>query len=582
LEATGLVKGPDRPIPRLTNHPDAWLFRHESDPHKAFEQVMSEVLSGSFPTTEHMRQWIRQAGLVSLFFFLKGICAYNQAYDKLTTELHLDMANFVQLMMEKPGSKALCLIARFHFKSTINSHGKISWTLLRDPNRIVALGSNIEDRSQEFFRVTKDTFQHNEFVRWLYPDHCVTSPSQPRFNDREIVMPNRTIRRPEPSLRYFAVLGSTQGIHADDLNLDDPVGDKQLDGNREATAEMLRIGNWLKTNIRTLVMDWNHSQVFMSGTRYGMEDPYEHILTSNSSAFYGCKEELYAEDYHEVEDGEWDVYYRLVEEDGQFIFPERMNRRAMDQIEKDDPWTAITQFRNKARVPGLSEFIDYRLGDAWLDWDVGANQWKLTLVEIGEHVIEHVFFWHELDRVVACDPAASDKKMSARTSRSAVVMYVQTPLGHRVICDLRYGYVRTTEMFNWMFDFYDKYRPRVTVLETIGPFKTLKDSIREEELRRKKFISLMPESTPSGDKTVNIRTTLTSLFSNGLVYCVKPHDVPVLGEMRGFPGSKLKDILDSITLAEKKSYRPPSKEELDEAEDVEEETIQERSPITGY
>jgi hypothetical protein len=58
----------------IERHPQAPVFSEESNPALVLRQLVEEVSSGGrMSTTESVRQLLRQAGLVYLWFFLKFI-----------------------------------------------------------------------------------------------------------------------------------------------------------------------------------------------------------------------------------------------------------------------------------------------------------------------------------------------------------------------------------------------------------------------------------------------------------------------------------------------------------------------------
>lgn len=104
-----------QPYFTISPHPDAPEL---SDPKKAplyLAQLSAEVGSDHFQTTEEVRNLMRQASLVNLWFFLKCVAGFAGPFEKLNTNLHREMCNFAQLMM-KPGIKAASFDPRFHFK----------------------------------------------------------------------------------------------------------------------------------------------------------------------------------------------------------------------------------------------------------------------------------------------------------------------------------------------------------------------------------------------------------------------------------------------------------------------------------
>ena len=93
----------------IAPHPEAPLFSQEKDPALVLKQAISEISSqGGFRDTEQIRQLLRQAGFVSLWFYLKFIAGYSGPYNLLNTDLHVEMCNFRQRAAVTPGIKGLC------------------------------------------------------------------------------------------------------------------------------------------------------------------------------------------------------------------------------------------------------------------------------------------------------------------------------------------------------------------------------------------------------------------------------------------------------------------------------------------
>jgi hypothetical protein len=90
----------------IAPHPEAPLFSQEKDPALVLKQAISEISSqGGFRDTEQIRQLLRQAGFVSLWFYLKFIAGYSGPYNLLNTDLHVEMCNFRQRATVTPGFK---------------------------------------------------------------------------------------------------------------------------------------------------------------------------------------------------------------------------------------------------------------------------------------------------------------------------------------------------------------------------------------------------------------------------------------------------------------------------------------------
>lgn len=574
-------KGTFVPVFDWLPHEGAPLFHREARPHLIIQQLMEEIASGNYPTSDRYRQLYRQAALVSLFFFTKLIMGYDGPYDEPNYTLHLDMCNFIQ-EMEVPGRKAGLFMFRSGLKTTIGTKGRMAWKLVRQPNLRLGIGSSIVDRAQEFRDAVKQVYERNELFQWLFPEK-VPVVGQARWTQKDFVVPDRTLNLPEPSIKVFAIGGSTAGIHVDDLTLDDIVDDSQLDSNRLSSADMQRTSNWLQANIPSLVVSWLESTVFMMGTRYSQDDPYEWVL-EDLAAKYGYWEGM---DYGERPDGEWHVYYRQALEYEDVAYPARLTKKGLAKMLETNPWTYWFQYINNVQRGGSTEFADYPVGNAWLDWRDEIEEWVMILQGKGGRTDKE---WplSLCDLVQAVDPAGSEVRTSSRTSRSAHGILATTPEGDHVLIGGHCDYVApTTTMFDWMFDAVDKFpQMRVSAMEVQGPFKVLKTAIQAEQRVRQKWLSVVPVTAP-GNKDARIRTAVQPVLHQGALYCVEGVRGYLVQELKGFPNSHKKDFLDMLAIALKAAVVPPTAEQLAEDEDYEEMMsvgggVDGRNHYTGY
>lgn len=571
------------PEPRLSFHPQANLFfeasgEPRSDAGEVFEQILTLASSSTFETgNEAIRAAMAQAGLVSLWFFLKVIAGFNGPYQKLTPHLHVDMTNYYQLGLG-PGTKAAGFVGRSFYKSSVWTHGANTWEITRNPELEIALGSAVYDRSLEFLHQSQETIENNEFYAWLYPEHVPENSRMLKgWNDEALTLPNKSRNKRTANIMPITVGGSTAGIHADVLKLDDIVGDSHLNAQRLATSEMHRIGNWLRSSIRTLVKDWETSRVFVAGTRYAADDPYEAIMRDCRQRF-GYWDEL-PKEYDEKPEGEWMVYYRTIKEHDQIIFPESFNESGLRKLMETDFWTYQTQYANNPYGVESAELGSFGVHRCFLDFD--ATRGYVISTEFGEEIE-----LRSCDLVTAVDPAATDRGISAKTSRSVVFTWATDSKGRKFLIDLRVGFVAIPELFGWMFETEAKFRGylRAMYLEAQGPFKMLIPLIRQEEIERKVHLPLRAVGA-QGEKIARIRTAWLPILSKSRVYAVESAMGSLIEELKMFPNGRRMDVIDAGELAERSSVIP---EDSTYSEDDEDDILlakagaDGRNPVTGY
>ena len=242
-------------------HPRAPMFKNKPRADKMINALIKRMIEQgeNFVITDFVAEIYRQASLVSLWFFLKFVAGYSGPYNGLNDSLHRSMCNYRQRQI-KPGARGAFFIPRSCYKSTIATHGANAWEILRDPNIRIGMVSSKLEMAEMFMHATMRIFDSNELVRELWPDWCpeLNAEGKPKdgvgWTNRIMICPARTRDMPEPTMKCAGAAGSTQGIHADLLSIDDVVGEKQLNAFHEASDEMIKITNWIESNTETLLI----------------------------------------------------------------------------------------------------------------------------------------------------------------------------------------------------------------------------------------------------------------------------------------------------------------------------------------
>lgn len=532
--------------PMITPHPEAPLFSRV-DSGLMLSQVLEEVASGNFPATESFLEIMRQASLVSLWFFLKTVASFSGAYTKINEHLHLEMCNFRQLCLE-PGIHAAILTPRGSFKSTIADHGANPWEIARDPDVTIGIFSATFDKAQEFYLQSKSIME-NALYRELWPEIVPMNFGSrgSEWSDSSLCASSRRLRKATPTLAPYTASGSVSGTHVGVGIFDDIVTDAMLNAGRYATAEMIEKTNWFKSNIDSLREEPLTSRSIDIGTRYSLEDPHE-ITQKNSCYQFG--------DWTEVQDlyprrpgGQWWVYYRSakahVEDRVVSIQPQAYSIKFLDDLAERDPWTYNWQYANHPTGSGTSEFSSY-------------NPPECVFTEEGIQITNTDEFvrFEECDITIAIDPAGSDHRVSVRTSQTAMIVCCRDTKNRKFLFG-RKGYVKTTKWFDWMFaqaSFFGDLLSR-TVIEQVSGFKNLDSFVLREQYDRGIRLHYRPIGA-LGDKDSTIKMILQPEFEKGLVFIDRKTMPEFVNEMRAFPGGSQKDFLDAAKIAIKTSKSP--------------------------
>jgi len=569
-------------------HPSAPLFQAEKNPKLVLKQIAEEVAIGNFPASEAFFDLIKQAGFVSLYFFLRFIASENGPYEKLNDTLHLDMCNFRQSdSAMREGARSAGIVPRGFFKSTIFGHGANTWEALRWPDIRIRIVSNIVERSDNFKSLSQRFFDSNRLCKILYPSY-IPARNAKRWNENEFVLPNRTRYYTEPTVGAGGATGASEGIHVDLLDLDDIEGLDDVSVEKKSNMNMFQKKKWFNTNTTSLLVD-RKSRIHVSGTFYGSDDVYS-SLCDDAKAFFGFHDpELEAKP-----DGHWDIYYRTWKENETVILPEVMDEKAYSDLLLRDSWSALTQYSNKPRDPALSEFYQHDTGRCYLVWNEKKKEY---FIKKGPSPADN---WQEEDlegdplyvRLGACDvvmtvdPAGTDKGMSAKTSRSAIVIVAVDSDESYYLIWSRVGYYNVFKLFDLIFEGCSKFQGivRMVGVESNAMQKIIAPLLERERHLRDYYIN--PKPIPaSGDKEGRIRMNVGRALMRKQVFLTFGEEAAFEEERLVFPQNEYRrDCLDAFEKALVALHKPASKEDVDEEEIAEEEYqyAQGRSRITGY
>ncbi len=553
------------PVPlEFVHHPKAPMFDDLESGRKLLNNLITEMTEDpeNFQFTDEVLEIYRQASLVSLWFFLKFVAGFSGPYNDLNDSLHIDMCNYRQRQLQ-PGARGAFFIFRSGFKSTIATHGANAWEILRDPDIRIGMVSSKVEMAQMFMYATMRIFDSNELIAILFPEFVPEKNADGvvkngiDWTNKQFTIPARTRKMPEPTMKCAGAAGSTQGIHCDLLSIDDVVGEKQLNAYHEASDEMIKITNWVKSNVETLLISPKYSRVFLAATRYSLDDPYEHIMW-DAYEHIGNWDEV---PYQINPDGVWSVYYRQAVERGRLTFPEKISFKFLKRLKETNYWGYITQYMNNAHAAELSEFSSYQIKEASLDYQTGRG-YRVTYKRDGVPYTQPL---SAFEVTLGIDPAASSRRESAKTSRTAIVVVARDSHDVRVYIDGAVGYFTTVQFYDNIFRLYRKYKDYVksTCFEAGGAFKFVYDTLLEEQRKRNIFLGLR-KSNPLPDKDGKIRNFFQPLLEKGLVAACQPIRSFLLDELRTFPGGNLKDTLDACEIANRYSVRPLSQKEINE------------------
>jgi hypothetical protein len=552
----------------LRSHSEAPLLTGYTEGQRIIEQLITEI-TGHLTTQEDIRQHLRQAGLVSLWFFLKYILGYNGPYNELNDDIHLQMANWRQSdACMGPGARGAGFVPRAFMKSTIWSHGADTWEIVRFPNIRIRLESGVMSKAEEFMGNIKNSFETNELLHWLYPETKIPDGYERtgKWSSLKIVIPSRTRHFTEATVTIGSMSGASEGGHFNLYNCDDPVGLDDLDAMRNSSIDMFRKKNRFITNKSSLLVKPKQDRVLLIGTRYAVDDIYD-IAINDAKEFIGYR----VPEFKEKDSGEWSVYNRLAEEDGTYINEDVVNEQVLQKAMEEDMWYAMTQLMNYPQKTGLAEFYQLRPKFARLKWSEQYNDYLIMYDDDPNFTseVEREFNAVKLgdcDVVMSVDPAGTDTGVSAKTSRSSIGVWTRDSEDRVTRIWGKVGYFSPGTLFDGMFEGNNKFKGyiRATYIESNAMQKIILPILKDEQWRKKEWIN--PQPLPAkGDKKARIRNVVGYSLAAGKLYLLREYSNEFLEEHAVFPMNEYKmDVLDESEKGITATRTPKSAEQITE------------------
>jgi intein/homing endonuclease len=465
--------------------------------------------------------------------------------------------------------------------STCFTHGPMSWKITRDSEVRIRCVNAIISRAEGFKYLAQRTIDSNPLYAalygpgWTMPDGTpipsrVPLPNAKHWNDEEMVIPTRKKFAPEPTIKSAGVTGSGEGDHHTDLAIDDPIGLDAVDWQYQATVMMENAKKWMNTNLTALLILPKRDIIGISGTRYADDDCYAPFV-NDAKEVVGVMDE----DVYPVPGGQWSVYYRLVQEEGQMLAPDIIDEK---QLARLDAWTAALQYWNKPKNSGLNEFSKYVIKPCKLFHDTKTN---LTLISFRDELTDRVVTLNaaSLTGVISTDAAASDRNVSILTCRTSVAVHFMDDQNRDFRVWNKVGYFSMDQTFEAIFEAWNLFPGLIqaTLFETNAMQKGLYQLLQKEQDKRKTFISLR-EAPAKGDKMARIRAVVGWFFAQGLIYSTPEASIEFTQEKDAFPSKHL-DVLDETEKALSYMKRPANVEEMALANEAEVEHMMELAEV---
>jgi hypothetical protein len=278
-------------------------------------------------------------------------------------------------------------------------------------------------------------------------------------------------------------------------------------------------------------------------TRYAVDDCYQRIYDSCRSVNGWTRGDLQPKP-----EGEWNVYYRMVEEDGVFIRPEVMNKEKLDRLMIDDPWAAMTQWYNSPFKAGLAEFSDQVVRECALEYDEKTAEWWIVKKDPNflEEREARAVRLSDCDVVMTIDPAATEKGVNAKTCRTSIGIWACDSDDNKYRIWGRVGFFSQHTTIDNVFEGHRVFPGfvRATYVEMNAYQKVLKEYLDREQLDRNTWIGTQGVQA-QGDKKARIRVAFGTYLLKGKIWATADAGAPLREELRLFPMSESRmDCLD--------------------------------------
>lgn len=568
------------PVFLITPHREAPAFSTQEAGRRVMMDLVKEMESAHPQLTgKTVIDLIRQAGLVSLWFYLKAIAGAYGPYNELNQELHLDMCNFRQSVhCMKPGAKAACFAFRGSYKSTVFVHGGTGWELTRNGDerfRFVGSKSELMHKSKW---VTQRQIDSNPFYAGLYPAR-VPRANADRWNSDEFVMPTRSRYWKEPSVQGSGIEGAAEGDHHTCIVWDDIIGLDALDSAMMSAAQMETAKKKFTTDSTTLLVSKRKSRNLLVATFYSPDDVYVSLIARNCRLVLGARND----EIETREDGEWVIYYRSVIEEGRETCPEVLTKKDYERMLQDDPWTAIRQYKNSIKpVAGAGGIAGFKPKKCL----VKRVEGRVAIVRPGDVNFDEKASGVHLDEcttALSIDPAGTEGNITSQTSRTSIGLWAMDDQENVYRIWQRVGYFSDDKIYDFVFEAHETFPGYIqdTLIETNAMQVVLRNNLQREMMKRGQYFSLI-DRPAKGDKKARIRHTLSWFLSRGKLYLAEGCAQEFIEELVAFPGGKTLDVLDESEKAIKFMQRPANTEEKLEMEIEEDERMEAQLTVSTF
>ncbi len=477
------------------------------------------------------REYLRRLCLKSLYHFVAVIMMEVIRDDKDHPRLplqpfHKEVLDFAQ---KKDLKRKGILMPRYFLKSTCITGSMPLWLWLNNHEIRTLLVSETAPKSATLLNFVKGQLVYNKLLHEIFPEtirkYWKSPDNKPlAWSNEAIEMPHKSVAR-DPTIQVIGVGNAAQGIHVDHIFLDDIIGQKDM----LSPIESYNTWKWF-ANVDELGItpDWTKphaSYVYLIGTHYAPEDIYDKVQKTR----------------HEYR---W--FHVPAEKDGEPTWPEKLSREGIQEM-KNDPERSIifyTEMQNSPMDSGMTAFKPewkrfYQLSKNEDDEEV--------VLWIDEKEERHAVRLKELDKSATIDPATISASMKTACRTAIVVVGVHTKTNTKFVLEAWAKKIsKPSDLYNKIFEFHKRYRPRRWGIETFSQQNWAKATIMAAA--RDKNLSIYLRDLPKDqgrDAKARRIEALQEDFACGQIYFHESQR-NLIGEYHGYPMAPTNDLIDAL------------------------------------
>lgn len=421
--------------------------------------------------------------------------------------------------------KKLIELPRGHLKTSLVT-AEVTRRIIKNPNMRVHLSNAIVENAKSFLSQIKGYLTRPDIVR-LYGD--LLPPPNAKFyanNNMELTVMSRTdLALKEPTVSVSGIESAETSQHYDLIVLDDLVTEENISGQEQIEKVLTRYRN----SIPLLEPD---GKLWVVGTRWHPLDLYGWL--EESQVDYRCKEN----DYTHVPSCTcyFDVMYRQLKENGQYIFPAKFNDEVATELLVDMGRAKFyAQYYNNPSDPAAAWFPHDKVEASLIDGSV-FNE-----------LVDGKPFRDKLIWYMAVDPAESEASKAAYT---AVVCFgVDPSTGIWYVDYAKQAKVATHAFVQLIFDSYNRYKPHKFGME-LHSHKSLAYVLKDRMGQTGTYFTiqeLKPIIKGGGDYQKKMRIDrIVPLFEHGRIKINKALK-DLIEQLYTIPSSRSKDLVDALS-----------------------------------